>query len=231
MKYSLLWQWQRNKHFVRFKYVLASWCSSLLESCFSPASLCFFKLFLVKEWTKGLSHICHMVHTVGVWNGNQSTEHLPHTSWNISQCLHLTNLNKRIMTIVRTRKRGETWGIISVLHLCINMQFVKDDALVMVGGREVAGLLNVSLKNPIPKLTIQSVCADFSLSNCLTLLQHSFSSASLATLPEPQGVVFFSKSNCHHWLLLCMKKEPWSLTHLCCREWWLKNLKNTTQPT
>lgn len=63
------------------------------------------------------------------------------------------------------------------------------------------------------------------------LMLYSFSSASLATSSGHQEVFFFSKSSHHCCLLLCTKQEPWSLTHLRCREWWLKNFKNTVQPT
>lgn len=105
---------------------------------------------------------------------------------------------------------------------------------MILGGGKYAELLSVALKNLIPKQNKINMfwLSTLKLTSCAAALTlYSLPSASLATLPGQQKVFSFSKSNYHCCLLLCMKQEPWSLTHLCCGEWWLKDFKNTVQPT
>ena len=112
--------------------------------------------------------------------------------------------------------------------------FVKCNALMILGGGEDAELQccpekpNTKTENRISTFWLVALKL---INYAAALILYSFPSASLATSPGHQEVFSFSKSSHHCCLLLCMKQEPWSLTHLHRREQWLKNFKNTVQPT
>lgn len=92
---------------------------------------------------------------------------------------------------------------------------------MILGGGEDAELLGVALKKK-PKtenrISVFWLVTLKLISYAAALILYPLPSASLATLPGHQEVSSFSKSSHHRCLLLCTKQEPWSLTHLCCRE-------------